>query len=166
MRRRYTPADYTRAVERVRGAVLHASVTTDVIVGFPGETEEEHQESLRFCEAMGFAAVHVFPYSARPGTTAAHVEPKVDATTKKRRTEEMLALAHETADGYRRRAAGQTRPVLWERLDSWRGEPALSGLTDTYLRVFAKPDERLVNRITPTKLLDGRDGALWGEPLA
>ena len=166
MRRRYTPSDYARAVEQVRSAAPHASITSDVIVGFPAESEDEHQESLRLCQEMDFAAMHVFPFSARPGTSAMHLEPKVDGATKVRRAKEVLALAREMADSYRRRAVGQTRPVLWERLDSWHGESALSGLTDTYLRVFTSPDGQRGNRITPTRLVAARDGALWGEPPA
>ncbi len=164
MRRRYSPAQFEAAVGRVRASVPHASITTDVIAGFPGETEEEAEESFRFCERMPFTAMNVFPFSPRPGTTAAHLVPQVDAWTRKRRTERLLALARQKADAARDAAGAQLRPVLWEQQDTWRGQPVLSGLTDTYLRVFTHPDPALSNRITDTRL-SSRDGALWGEPL-
>ena len=77
MRRRYSPGRYLEAVRMVRKAVPNAALTADVIVGFPGETVEQFQDTHDLCSEVGFAAIHVFPYSARPGTTAAYLKPKV-----------------------------------------------------------------------------------------
>ena len=129
MRRRYTAADYERAVSRVRKTVPGASVTTDVICGFPGETEEDHINTLAVMRRVQFTDAHVFPYSSRPGTSAAHFDDHVDSATKTRRAAEARVLASESAASYRRAVVGERRTVLWE------GERGRSGLTEDYLRV-------------------------------
>ena len=129
MRRRYTAADYERAVSRVRRTVPGASVTTDVICGFPGETEEDHLNTLAVMRRVQFTDAHVFPYSSRPGTSAAHFDDHVDSATKTRRAAEARVLASESAASYRRAVVGERRTVLWE------GEHGRSGLTEDYLRV-------------------------------
>ena len=129
MRRRYTAADYERAVSRVRKTVPGASVTTDVICGFPGETEEDHLNTLAVMRRVQFTDAHVFPYSSRPGTSAAHFDDHVDSATKTRRAAEARVLASESAASYRRAVVGERRTVLWE------GERGRSGLTEDYLRV-------------------------------
>ena len=129
MRRRYTAADYERAVSRVRKTVPGASVTTDVICGFPGETEEDHLNTLAVMRRVQFTDAHVFPYSSRPGTSAAHFDDHVDLATKTRRAAEARVLASESAASYRRAVVGERRTVLWE------GEHGRSGLTEDYLRV-------------------------------
>ncbi len=129
MRRRYTSADYERAVSRVRKTVPRASVTTDVICGFPGETEEDHLNTLAVMRRVQFTDAHVFPYSSRPGTSAAHFDDHVDPATKTRRAAAARMLASESAASYRRAVVGERRTVLWE------GEHGRSGLTEDYLRV-------------------------------
>ncbi len=129
MRRRYTPDEYEESVRRVRKAVPGASITTDVICGFPGETERDHAATLALMRRVGFAAAHVFPYSGRPGTSAAHFRDSVDGATKSRRASEARRVAAVTAADYRRRAFGELRTALWE------GEGGESGLTEDYLRV-------------------------------
>jgi threonylcarbamoyladenosine tRNA methylthiotransferase MtaB len=165
MRRRYTTAQYAEAVEMVRSRVPDAAITTDVMVGFPGEGEEEFLESLRFCEAMGFAGMHIFPFSLRPGTAAVHIGPKVDARTKERRTAEMLSLARRKAGEFRRRFLGRLRPVLWETQRRQNGRVAWWGLTDNYIRVFAEGEVPLANRITPALLVGEEGEALRARPL-
>ena len=129
MRRRYTSAEYERAVSRIRRAVPGASVTTDVICGFPGETGEDHESTLVLMRRVGFADAHVFPYSSRPGTSAAHFNDHVDALTKTRRAAAARSVAAKSAARYRRGVLGELRTVLWE------GERGRSGLTEDYLRV-------------------------------
>ena len=128
MRRRYTSAEYEGAVSKVRNSVPGASITTDVICGFPGETEEDHENTLAVMRRVGFADAHVFPYSSRPGTSAAHFEDHVDSLTKANRAAEARAVAAESAASYRRAVVGERRTVLWE------GERGRSGLTEDYLR--------------------------------
>ena len=128
MRRRYTSAEYEQAVSRLRHAVPGASITTDVICGFPGETGEDHESTLALMRRVGFADAHVFPYSSRPGTSAAHFGDHLDAVTKARRAAAARNVAAESAAGYRRGVIGRLRTVLWE------GERGRSGLTEDYLR--------------------------------
>ena len=159
MRRRYSAGDYQRAVSLIRSVVPGAAVTTDIMVGFPGETEEEFKESYEFCRQLGFARIHVFPYSPRPGTLAAQMPRSVAAGVKKERSRRMLALAQESAQNFHQQFLDQTVPVLWEKQTGgvW------SGLTDSYIRVFTRSGEDLTNKLLATKLVGiGKDG-VWGE---
>ena len=166
MRRRYTAARYLEAVEEIRSAVPGASITADVIVGFPGETDEYFEETYSVCEQAGFAAMHVFPYSVRPGTSAAHFEGKIGPAVKSARMERLLELATRQAAAFRKAMLGSTRPVLWEEGAGGPGERVWHGLTDNYVRVAAHSRDALRNRITPVRLgyLDGETvyGAIAG----
>ena len=153
MRRRYTSEEYRRTVSNIYKAVPHASVTADVIVGFPGETDEDHRLSLELCKSVDLAGMHVFPYSVRPGTSAAYMTPLIPPGVMQRRKAEMLALARQKAEAFRRKALGSVRPVLWER----QARPGvLDGLTDNYLRVEAPLDASMVNEISKVRLVSVR----------
>ena len=165
MRRRYTAAQYAEAVDRVRAKVPGASITADVIVGFPGEEPKHFQESLRFAETMKFASMHVFPYSVRPGTSAAYMGPRVDEKVKKERMGEMLALALDKASEFRRESIGTIRRVLWERADDLDGRPVHRGLTDNYLKVWTERNEPLLNQITDALLVAEAGECLVAEAL-
>ncbi len=163
MRRRYNAREYRSAVERLRRAIPDVAITTDVIVGFPGETEAEFEESHRFCADTGFAGMHVFPYSERSGTLAAKMPGPVAGSVKRDRVDLMLALADEMAVSYRRRFLGGTAEVLWERSRPGEGAPVWEGLTDTYVRVFAPAGRDLTNQIMPVRLTGLHSEGLWGE---
>jgi len=149
MGRRYTAADYKQAVDLIREAVPDAAITTDVIVGFPGETEAEFQESYNFAKQMQFARIHVFPYSPRPETKAAAMPGKVEDKVKRERSRKMLALGRAGVRNFRRKFVGKTVMVLWEKQTCgvW------SGLTDNYIRVFTKSDRDLTNQLLSVKLV-------------
>ncbi|HUT96857.1 MAG TPA: tRNA (N(6)-L-threonylcarbamoyladenosine(37)-C(2))-methylthiotransferase MtaB [Dehalococcoidales bacterium] len=149
MGRRYSAADYKRAVDLIREVVPGAAITTDVIVGFPGETEAEFEESYNFARQRRFARIHVFPYSPRPGTKAAAMPAKVDDKTKQERSRRMRALGRQGVRNFRRQFLGKTVMVLWEKQNCgvW------SGLTDNYIRVFTKSDKDLTNQLLPVKLV-------------
>jgi threonylcarbamoyladenosine tRNA methylthiotransferase MtaB len=160
MKRRYTTRDYRAAVSLIRKMVPEAAVTTDIIVGFPGETKEEFQESHDFCRRMAFARIHAFPYSLRPGTEAARMPGQIDAKIKKQRSEQMLTLAKESAQKFQQQFLSQTMPVLWEKQD----KGVWSGLTANYIKVYIRNDEDLTNRIIPVKLVKvWKDGVGGGE---
>ncbi len=165
MRRRYTAERYARTVELIRARAPGASITTDVLTGFPGESDEEFQETYDFCREIRFSDMHVFPYSVRPGTTAAHLGGKVDPVAKGERADLLLALAREHASGYLRSLVGQTRPVLWEERVQDDGAWRWSGLTDNYVRVYANDPRPLANTITDTRLLEEREVSLIGAPV-
>lgn len=154
MRRRYTPERYAEAVDLVRTCVPGSSVTVDVIAGFPGETEDDFEATYSFCERMGFASMHVFPYSSRPGTSAAHFKDHVEPHVKSERVARLLRLSETSSAGFRREQLGSTRTVLWEgRLEGAQGHGEYAGLTDNYVRVMAASDHDLTNTITEARLL-------------
>jgi len=179
MGRHYTNRLFRKAVETVRTAVPDAAVTTDVIVGFPGESEEEFNESYEFCRRMKFAALHIFPYSPRPGTLAAHMTGRVSENIKKQRNSIMLELAASSTDEFTRLFMGQTREVLWEN-EVRRGSGIYSGLTDNYIRIYAPSSHDITNTISKVRLIDlaansrnslvsnfkrRNQGGIWGELL-
>ncbi len=162
MRRRYTAGQYRRTVSDIYEVLPHASVTADVIVGFPGETDEDHRRSLELCASLDLAGMHVFPYSVRPGTSAAYMTPLVKPQVKQRRKTEMLELARKKSTAFRLRALGSVRPVLWEREV---GPGMLGGLTDNYLRVEAALDDSMLNEISRVRLTEVRGEVVIGEPV-
>lgn len=154
MRRRYDTERFRRAVELVRETAPDAGITTDVIVGFPGEDADEHVKSLEFAEAMQFADMHVFPYSQRPGTSAHHFAAQVGAEEKRRRAGEMAAVAVRAHGAYRRGLLGEVRNVLWETARAQDdGQRVWRGLTDNYVRVNVATGQDLTNRIMPARLI-------------
>ena len=157
MRRRYSTTQFAETVQLIRSKILDAGVTTDIIIGFPGEGAREFAESYTFAESMNFSDMHVFPYSIRPGTTAAHLCNHVDDGIKKERTGEMLELATMKMRQFRLGSLQQVRPVLWNINRS--GEPSEEwiGLTDNYLQVRTQQTDDLANTITKVRLtsLDG-----------
>lgn len=169
MARRCATDEYARLAASARAAIPGLNLTTDIIVGFPGETDAEHQASLRYVEQIGFGHVHVFAYSPRQGTKAARLPGQVVGPTKKLRSRQMHELA---ATMKRQRLAAEVdsiRPVLWEGAGVADGDQRVwSGYTDNYLRVRtrAAADANLENRITPTRLVavDASGQELIGEP--
>jgi len=159
MKRRYSTSDYSKAISLVRSIVPQAAVATDVIVGFPGESEDEFEESHSFCKGVGFARIHVFPFSPRPGTEADKMKGQITAKVKKQRSQRMLALAEESARNYRKQFLGRTMPVLWEQ----KSKGIWSGLTGNYIRVYTKSGEDLSNQITEVKLEKLYKDGVWGE---
>ena len=159
MKRHYTTDDYRQAVSLIRQVVPEAAITTDVIVGFPGETEAEFQESLNFCRQMEFARIHVFPYSPRQGTEAARMPNQVESKVKRQRSLKMLALARKSSREFRQRFLGGTLPVLWEK----QTDGIWSGLTDNYIKVYAESSEDLTNQLLMVRLVKVSGDGMWGE---
>ena len=114
MRRRYDTAAYRESVHALRKYFPDCALTTDVLCGFPGETKEEHAQTVEFCREMGFARMHVFPYSEREGTLAATMPGAVPRHVREDRARELIRLGEEMADSYRRSQLGSVRSVLFE----------------------------------------------------
>ncbi len=163
MNRHYTTAEFAALVAAARAAIPDLAVTTDVIVGFPGESEADFAASLAFVQAMGFSRVHVFPYSLRQGTPAARMEGQVPAPIKAERARAMRAAAAKASRAFRQRFVGRTMTVLWE--SSRPGDKGLtwSGLTDNYQRVQAVSALDVANRLTATRLEATSGTGLWGQ---
>lgn len=163
MRRRYISDEYANAVAKVRTAVKNASITADIIAGFPGENDQEFQESFSFAESMEFADMHVFPYSSRPGTSAAHFGDKVNPAVTKERVGQLIALAQRQSSRYRSGLLGSTLTVLWESRSVTNEGPIYRGLTDNYVRVHAASDRDLANCITDATLLSLEGDSILAE---
>lgn len=163
MNRRYDTARFAGVVEGLRRHIPDVAITTDVIVGFPGETEAEFQESLAYVEEMGFSRVHVFPYSRREGTIAADMPGQVSKAVKTERVERMIGVARRGQIRYLESQIGKTMGVLFEEEKDGRWE----GYTDTYVRVAVESTEDLQGEIRAVRL-DGIEGELvmgtWHTP--
>ena len=118
MNRHYTASEYLELTERIRRFFPDCSFTTDIMVGFPGETDEDHRESMQLVRSVGFSKVHVFRYSRRKGTAADRMKDQIPESVKSQRWNEMTAAADETREKYLKSLVGRTVPVLFERENS------------------------------------------------
>jgi len=166
MRRRCRPGEFSALLRDFRGSVPHMSITTDVMVGFPGEDEEEFETSKAFIAAQPLAGLHVFRYSPRPGTPAARMRPQIRKSAKKERSAELRRLAESLAQDYAREIEGQTQEVLWEQVAGATPEGFVNvGYTDTWMRVRAIHPLPLSNRITAARLGTFLDGEIQATPI-
>jgi len=167
MRRKTTPGSFRELVSAARLVVPDAAITTDIIAGFPGETEDEFAESLAFVREMSFAGGHVFTYSPRPGTGAAKMKGQVRPEIRKRRNHILREALEESAKAYSQKFLGQTMSVLWEsvsEMGEWGWQ--MEGLTENYLRVNAFAPSPRWNEIDGVQLVSagrrGFAGKLYG----
>jgi threonylcarbamoyladenosine tRNA methylthiotransferase MtaB len=138
MARKTTPRSFRELVSAARAAIPNVAITTDIIAGFPGETEEEFAGTLDFVREMSFAGGHVFTFSPRPGTGAAKMKGQVRPEVRRQRNHILHDVLAESAAVYRQRFLGKTMTVLWESVSEvgeWGWQ--MEGLTGNYLRVRA-----------------------------
>lgn len=160
MNRRYTAAQYREIVENLRAAFPNCAVTTDIMVGFPGETEEEFAASLAFCREVGFAKAHVFAYSRRPGTAADRAPDQVEPEAKEARSRRMIAAMAQSQREFFQTQLGRVEPVLFEEAP----EPGVwQGYTPNYTPVRARSPRDLSGQILPVRLTGWEDGHCLGE---
>lgn len=168
MRRRYTVAQYREAAARIRAVVPAAAITTDVIAGFPGETDDDFAQTLAFCEEMAFARVHCFPYSRRSRTTAARSPGQLAPPVIQERMRRLLSTAERLSQRFRESQRGTTRTALWEGERKTPGGTFAHGYTDNYMPVYGNCKD-ITNRVTPVVIgpvyHDGVWGTLPGEAL-
>ncbi len=162
MKRSYSLNQYHRTMDLIKEKVPQVAITTDIMVGFPGESNEEFEQSHSFSQQAGFANIHVFPFSPRPETAAARMASQILDRVKQERNQRMLELAHDSRRRFREQFLGQTMPVLWEQETS-RGSGIYSGLTSNYIRVLARSKKPLSNEIAPAKLVALHNQAVWGD---
>ena len=152
MARKTTPGSFRELVAAARAVMPDVAITTDIIAGFPGETEDEFAESFAFVREMSFAGGHVFSYSPRPGTGAAKMQGQVRPQMRKRRNHILHDALEESAKAYGQKFLGQTMSVLWEsvsEMGEWGWQ--MEGLTENYLRVNAfapSPRWNEIDRVT------------------
>ncbi len=165
MRRRGGRDAYLALVDAVRTRASELALSTDVIVGFPGETDRDFEDTLDVCRRAAFMRIHAFPYSDRPGTGAHHLEPKVSDAVKDARAARVAEVEHELAGAYRRRFLGRAVPVLVERVRD-HATGLLTGYSDRYLKaVFAGPDA-LAGTIAIVRLTGEAGARVTGEVAA
>ena len=150
MNRRYDKEKYLELVDKIRKAIPDISLTTDIMVGFPGETEEDFEESYKFAEKIGFSKIHAFPYSPKTGTPAAKMPDQVLNSVKNERTNRLISLSNRMADEFIEGFVGKTMPVLYEQEIA---EGVYEGYTTNYIRVHSKSDKNLCNVIADTKIM-------------
>ena len=163
MGRHTTMSGFAELVAAARAAIPDLSVTTDTIVGFPGETQAEFGESLAFVEKMAFAKLHIFRYSRRVGTAAASMRGQVPSKVMAERSHQMHTLGAKLERAFRRRFLGRTMDVLWETGELNGGGLLWKGLTDNYLRVSAPGGPGLRNVVTPVRLVADMPSGLAGQ---
>ena len=157
MNRHYTAEEYEQAVKLLRDTFPGCSITTDIIVGFPGETEADFIESLRFAERIGFAKIHIFPYSPREGTKAAAMKEQLSKAIKAKRVKEMDAIEQKSRHSFWKQMVGTTQTVLPEE----KKEDHLHGFTENYCPVRWKGDFR--NEPMSIEIIDYDENGLIGQ---
>lgn len=152
MNRHYTTGEYLTCVELLRSAYVHPAITTDIITGFPGETEEEFEATCAFLEKLKLFEMHVFPYSERKGTQAAGFSGKVPSKVRAARSSRLLALKKRQSREFRSAYIGQEAEVLFENGKEIDGRQYQIGHTGQYIRVAKCTEEKLSNRIVKGRI--------------
>ena len=159
MNRHYDAQFYRELVERIRKVFPDASITTDIMVGFAGETDEDFETSVQFAREIGFAKAHIFAYSRRKGTKADMYDNQVENAVKAKRSQIMIAECKKCEDAFIESQLGRTFPVLFEQYENGYCE----GYTENYTRVRAKADKDICGRILNVKLLTREGECCIGE---
>lgn len=160
MNRKYTPDEYIAGVQKIRNIYDDPAITTDVIVGFPGETEDEFSETLDFAGKVGFSEMHIFKFSRRRGTRADLMTPQITEKVKAERSSKLIALSHEMTENYLNRRIGKKVSALLEEMTEADGEKAWTGYTKEYSRVLIFTDRNLKNAIVNGYVGSVMNGAL------
>lgn len=152
MNRKYTTKEYERGCELLRKYFVHPAITTDVIVGFPGETEEEFEQTKAYLEHIHFYEMHIFKYSKRKGTRAAVMPDQIDEKIKAARSEKLIALGHDMSKEFRKFYIGKNEEALFEEKAVIGDKEYFVGYTKEYVKVAKKTDENLENQIVSGRI--------------
>lgn len=152
MNRKYTTKEYERGCELLRKYFVHPAITTDVIVGFPGETEEEFEQTKAYLEHIHFYEMHIFKYSKRKGTRAAVMPDQIDEQVKAARSEKLIALGHDMSKEFRKFYIGKNEEVLFEEKAVISDKEYFVGYTKEYVKVAKKTDKNLENQIVSGRI--------------
>ena len=159
MNRRYTTEEYKTIVNKLREEIPNVAITTDVIVGFPGETEEEFEKTYNFLKDIELSQMHIFKYSPRKGTKAADMENQVSPQDKHERSEKLLKLNKENFEKMATRMVGKEFEVLFEQEV---GENKYEGLTPNYLKTIVTSNEDICGKILKVKIIEVKDEYVEG----
>ncbi|WP_256760176.1 tRNA (N(6)-L-threonylcarbamoyladenosine(37)-C(2))-methylthiotransferase MtaB [Cohnella sp. WQ 127256] len=164
MRRKYTTSEFAEKIRLIQEAMPGVAITTDVIVGFPGETQEQFENGFRFMESMNFAEMHVFPYSKRTGTPAARMEEQVDDEVKNERVHQLIDLSERMQASYARGWVGSILDVIPERDGkALRAPGVIAGYTDNYIQVVFNGDPSLIGKLCRVRITDSGVNECQGE---
>ncbi|MBB6454323.1 threonylcarbamoyladenosine tRNA methylthiotransferase MtaB [Salirhabdus euzebyi] len=153
MRRKYTSAFYKEKVEKIRKALPGLAITSDVIVGFPGETEEEFMETYNFIRDIGYSELHVFPYSMRTGTPAARMDNQIEDDVKNNRVHRLIELSNQLAKEYASQYEGEVLEMIPEEHSKEDSNSNIYvGYTDNYLKVKLEATEDMIGKIVKVKI--------------
>lgn len=157
MNRRYNSEEYLQIVNILKEHDSGYGITTDIIVGFPGETEEDFEESCRLVKTVGFCKVHVFKYSKRAGTRAADMKGHIPPDVKAKRSKKLMSIAEKTTREFFLAQLGSERTVIFEQFDEKTG--LLEGLSDNYIKIYCRGDKDFAGKFAKVKLFElYRDG--------
>jgi len=162
MNRKYTTEEYKRVVGKLREVFADVAITTDLIVGFPGETEEEFQKTAAFIEEISFSAMHVFKYSPREGTPASKYQNQVKPQVKDARSKLVTSIAKKSEEKFKKGFIGSCRSVLYERPIDEKSS-LYEGLTDNYIRVVSESQSDIKGKIIETILVELREDSMAGK---
>lgn len=154
MNRKYTAEEYYEKCQLLRRYFSHPALTTDVIVGFPGETQEEFEESRAFVDKVDFYETHIFKYSRRAGTKAAAMADQIPDPVKTERSNILIEMSRKKQAAYESRLVGTTQEVLIEEGIDHAGEPYQIGHTKEYVKVGIRSDQSLTNQLVEIKIED------------
>jgi len=164
MNRKYSRADYRHIVDLLREKIKDVSITTDIIVGFPGETDEEFEETFEFLKEIELSKMHIFKFSPREGTKAASMKNQINGNKKEERSKRLIALDLDLEKKFRSAYLGREIPVLYEHKFGGEGG-RYEGYTDNYIKVVVESDRDISGEIINTRTLEDHDGFLRGNLL-
>lgn len=160
MNRKYTSAEYKNNVEIIRNYMPNAGITTDIIVGFPGETDEEFNETIDFVKDIKFSRIHVFKYSMREGTKAADMLDQIDDAIKSERSKQLIDLGNKISNDFMKQFIGSNLPVL---VETQKKDNIFEGYTTNYLKVIIKSDYNIKNQIVSVSIKNVKNDYLYAE---
>ncbi len=162
MNRHYTSEEYYKGVELLRKYFDDPAFTTDIIVGFPGETDEEFNQTVRFAERVGFAKIHIFPYSRREGTLAARMKEQIPSDIASARAKTLGETEKRLRMAYTKRFVGKERDVLFEETKELNGKIYACGYTPEYLYVYIEAGKDLINKIRKVRITEQEGELIFG----
>jgi threonylcarbamoyladenosine tRNA methylthiotransferase MtaB len=162
MNRQYTTKDYREVVEDLRKHIPDVSITTDIIVGFPGETDEEFNKTYEFLRDIKLTKMHIFKFSPRKGTRAAEMKAQIDGDTKEQRSSKLIALSSLNEAEFMQKFVGRTMDVLYEHLND-KETNKYEGYTQNYVKVITEYNRDVEGQILNTKIIDSNEEFIIGK---
>ena len=163
MNRRYTIEEFEKGVQLLRNTYPNVALTTDVIVGFPGETDEEFKQTYEFLKKVKFYKMHIFKYSQRKGTRAAVMPNQIDGNIKEERSKKLIELSDKNEIEYNKKCIGKELKVLFEEFHIENEKRYMKGHTTNYISVLVETDENLKNEIKSVKITETKGTELIGK---